>query len=620
MTKISIVLEGKDLNQIIQMGLKELDKNKDQVTINVLEKGKTIAGLSIKKYKIEIIVNEIDSKETVEVKNTDPNVEEKTDSLENEKKDLNDDCNTLERFGLLYKEDGVYLSVKPKNNITANFNEILEKVKAKKVKEVDYSKIEEAIKSGEKVCIKIAPEQDEILIDSTIEIEISKDKMSCYMTVYPADGGKEFTEEEVVALLKEKIKFGIDVDIVNTYVKQRKYKTRELIAKGIEAIDGKDGYIDYKFRDKTESSPYMLEDGSVDFRKLNLIKNVIKGDILAELYSSEEGTDGMNVLGEEIKYKPGTEKSFNYGINISLSENHNQLISEIDGQICMENGKLIVYELYTVSKDVDNSTGNIEFNGNIKINGNVLTGFTVMAKGNIEIDGVVEGATVKCGGDLFIKRGIQGYNVADIQANGSIMTKYIENAKIHSAGDVESEAIMHSETICGGSVLIGGKKGLLVGGMCKAEGEISARVIGSHMATHTLLEVGIDPTVRENQEKLKQMKKETLVDIDKFDKMIQHLNKMQQGEELSLDKQDMLDKSILAKAQLEKKKISLDVEMELIDEKIKDASKGTINVKETIYSGVKITIGNSTMLMQEKRDYCTIYRSEGEIKIGPFAE
>lgn len=63
MTENYIVLEGKDLNQLIQMGLEKLNKTEDEVEINVLSRGKSIAGLNIKKHKIEIIVIDNTAKE-----------------------------------------------------------------------------------------------------------------------------------------------------------------------------------------------------------------------------------------------------------------------------------------------------------------------------------------------------------------------------------------------------------------------------------------------------------------------------------------------------------------------------------------------------------------------------
>ena len=133
-------------------------------------------------------------------------------------------------------------------------------------------------------------------------------------------------------------------------------------------------------------------------------------------------------------------------------------------------------------------------------------------------------------------------------------------------------------------------------------------------------EVGLDPKVRENQEELIRMKKTTDEDVDKFSKMIIHLRKLDSEGLLDDEKKNMLNKSIVAKLQLEKKTITLKEDINIIDERIKESSDGKIRVSETIYSGVKIIIGNSKMIIQEPKDNCTIYRDKEdyEIKIGPF--
>ena len=244
----------------------------------------------------------------------------------------------------------------------------------------------------------------------------------------------------------------------------------------------------------------------------------------------------------------------------------------------------------------------------------------LIAKGNVEIDGVVEGAEVSAGGNLIIKRGIQGFNMAKIHSNSNIYTNFIENSKVTCEGTIESEAIMHSETLCEGSVKVLGKKGLLVGGLCKAVEEISAKVIGSNMATATALEVGLDPRIREKHDELKQTRKNTIKDIDKFGKMIIHLTKLNQEGQLEEDKKEMLNQSITAKLQLEKKSMDIEEELNDIEEKVESSLDGKIKVEDVIYPGVRITMGNSQMRIDEPREHCTIYRDkeDREIKIGAF--
>ncbi len=624
MSEDFIILEGKNVSELIEIGLETINKTEDEVDVEILEKGRSLAGINIKKHKIKMSIKKgkIKVDETKkETTRTSASLKILDEEITQSEETSNSPIVSVKKpFEFLYKEEGVYLSIDTNCNLKPDLNEITEMIKIKEISGVEHEVIKDAALSRKDTLVKFAPFQEELLLDSRVEVEVTQDKTKGYIILHAPDGGAELSEDEILEKIEEVIKLGLDDQVVRSLVKEKKYGVKTLIAQGLKPVDGKNGYIDYKFEKDKENAPYIEEDGSVDFRNLNLISNVVRGDILATLHLPEPGEDGFNVLGEISNYKPGLEKTFSYGANITLSEDGTNLKSEIDGQVCVENQKIIVYEVYTIPKDVDNSTGNIEFNGNIKIQGNVLTGFKVEAKGNIEIDGSVEGATINCGGSLIIKRGIQGYNQAKIHSQGDILTKYIENAEVNSGGDIKSEAIMHSETVCEGSVLVGGKKGLLVGGTCRASHEISAKVIGSHMATATLLEVGLDPKIRENQEELIEMKKATDEDKNKFSKMITHLKKLDSEGMLDEEKKDMLNKSIVAKLQLEKKIITLKEEINLIDEKIKESSDGKIKVEETIFSGVRVIIGNSKMIIQEPRDHCTIYRDKEdyEIKVGPF--
>lgn len=607
MTQESIILEGKKLEEIVAEGLKQLGKTRDdEVEVTILEKGINIGSVNIKKCKIKIKSKQIETVEVIETVDEQPIAEVKKE----------DDSTT---FKLLYKEDGVYLSI-VKGKRKVNGDAIKEKLEQKEVADIDEEKLSDIIKRNTNAEEKIAPAQVEKLIDGKIEVIKAKENMTACMILYPADGGESLLVEEVLLKLKSEIAYGLDEDLVKSIVEEGRFHEEIVVAKGNEAVDGKDGFIEYMFENNREASPHILEDGSVDYRKLDLISNVKKYDLLAVLHHPEDGIDGHNVNGEIKPFKPGLHKNFKFGKNIEVSEDGAKLLSLLDGQVCNVNDKLTVYELYTIAEDVDNSTGDIDFAGNVKVNGNVLTGFKINAKGNVEIDGAVEGAIIDCGGNLIIKRGIQGYNVAKINAEGNIITKYIENASISCGGNLESEAIMHSNTISEGDITIRGKKGLLVGGTCKSAGDISARVIGSHMATDTLLEVGLDPRIRERQERAKHELIETESDIDKFSKMINHLNKLGGAENLSDDKKELLQKSMIAKDQLEAKMNELSEEILDVDDKIKEASEGRINVEETLHLGVKITIGNSHRSIDENISSCSIYRDKEdlEIKIGPF--
>lgn len=73
-----------------------------------------------------------------------------------------------------------------------------------------------------------------------------------------------------------------------------------------------------------------------------------------------------------------------------------------------------------VNGDVGVETGNIDFNGSISIRGTVQTGFSVIAKGDISIEGPegVSGAKLikSIDGDVFIRGGIFGLGETRVEA------------------------------------------------------------------------------------------------------------------------------------------------------------------------------------------------------------
>jgi uncharacterized protein (DUF342 family) len=52
------------------------------------------------------------------------------------------------------------------------------------------------------------------------------------------------------------------------------YNQPVMVASGNPAVDGVDGYYEYKFQNRKDSKPQMKEDGSVDYWSVNSIQSV----------------------------------------------------------------------------------------------------------------------------------------------------------------------------------------------------------------------------------------------------------------------------------------------------------------------------------------------------------
>ncbi|WP_158281644.1 DUF342 domain-containing protein [Sporanaerobacter acetigenes] len=453
----------------------------------------------------------------------------------------------------------------------------------------------------------------------SILLDLSRDGLEAYLTLAIEEDSieKEISYEEVMREINKFIKIGLNQDTVKNMIFNKIYNESLCIAKGLPPEDGQDGYIRYYFKENKKIAPKINKDGSVDYRELNLVNNVKEGDVLAEIILPKEGKNGTKVTGESIPYKPGKTPFFKYGKNVKVSDDGLLLIATKGGQVKFGGDKIVVLDVLELDS-VDNSTGNIYFNGTIKVKENIVNGFQVKAQEDIEVSGVVEGAILESNGDILIRQGIQGYNSGKVVSGGNLTSKFIENSFIFCNKNLTAEAIMHSEVTCRGDIKVIGKKGLIVGGICRARREIYAQTIGSRMATATVLEVGLDPELKLRFQKLEENINSSKENINKIDQSLLILENMIKENRIDEEKKMLYEKLIHTKIEIEENLNNLNREYIVIKSQLSNISSGKIKVQETIYPGVKIVIGNSIMFIRDEMSHCTFYSDEGEVKVGPF--
>ena len=524
-------------------------------------------------------------------------------------------------YDIVFQSDGVYLIVQPPiaNGMKVSAAEVLDKLTKKHVRNFDKRIVERIISNASRVPEKIAEPQLEEQIDALVSISIAPDKMKAYAIISPPQGGRMLTSQEFVQRMIEcGVVFGNKDDIIQEICRNPVYGQQILVAEGLVPVNGVNGKIDLKFDLHKNSKPTINEDGTVNFRELNLIENVTRGQVLVTSTPPTLGNAGKNITGVQINALNGKPASLPRGRNVEVSPEGNSLLASIDGLVNFIDGKVNVFSLYEVPADVDNSTGNISFVGNVVVHGNVLSGFTIEAGGNVEIYGVVEGASIKAGGNIILRRGMQGLGKGMLIAEGDIVARYIEHSNIYARGDIKSEAIMHSNVRCGNRMELSGKKGLLVGGAAKVGREIHAKVIGSPMATITEIEVGIDPGKRERYKVVKDEIAHAESDIMKSNQAIEILKKLERIGKLPPEKLTILEKSIRTKDFYELKVVELREEIEKLDEELEQESNGRILAQVIIYPGTRVAIGTSLMNVRENLQFCSLYRDGADIRVGGY--
>ena len=296
--------------------------------------------------------------------------------------------------------------------------------------------------------------------DASIEIVISPDKMKAFIRITePVGGGNPVGIQEIAFEMKKKgVIFGIKEEMVRYIAENPIYNQSILIAEGKAPVHGINGKVKFLFNISQDIKPTIMDDGSVNYRELNYIENVRKDQKLCEITMPTAGVNGKTVLGTVVKAAEGKIPKVIRGANVYASGDNLSLYSSINGQVKYIDEKLSVFATHEVQANVDNSTGNINFIGSVYIRGNVLSGFTVEAGGDVEVFGVVEGATIKAGGNIILRRGMTGNNKGVLIAGGDIIANFIENSTAEAVNDIKAESIMHSNIKCGNRLELGGRK------------------------------------------------------------------------------------------------------------------------------------------------------------------
>ncbi len=512
--------------------------------------------------------------------------------------------------------DGVYLVVSkttPTDKVDVKF--VMEKIEEFEVKDVFPDALAKIASSEDIVTRqKISDNKDVKSVDEDVTVKIVDNNMKAIMIfTRPVNGGDSFDREDIMDILQQSnIKGGIDETEIDDICENRQYGYEYEVAHGKEPLEGQDGYIKYHFdTDKKTLKPKLLDDGNVDYFNLNLYQQTKAGEVLAERVDPVAGENGYDVNGNPIIAKIGkVAGNLPVGKNVQVSADNKYTIATSDGQIEFKGGKININEVLTL-RDVDASTGNIEYNGAVIIEGMVQSGFSVVAKGNIEVHGICEGAHIESQGDIFLHAGVMGHEKAEIIAEGNVTAKFIDSSTVSAGGNVQSNSIMHSNVECVKNLIVAGKNGLLVGGRLCAGDKIEAVVIGSPMATLTVLEVGSTPARLTSFRILEESLVETNQSISKTDQMI---NVLKATPQLTPEKKNLLLKSYHLKIHLIEKKTKIEQQIAEILPTLEN-NNGLITASKVIYSGCKIQIGGAKMQTSDDITSAKIQKVDERIEV-----
>ncbi len=341
-----------------------------------------------------------------------------------------------------------------------------------------------------------------------ITIEENGNKAYAYIPWTP---GNMVTEEDIYDdLQRREIVVGIKHEAISRLIKKKKHNEKVLIAEGVPAVKGKDGWFEFFVRLDMPRIPAPLPDGGVDYVNIEAFEMVDEDEKIAVYHPAEKGIPGTNIYGETIHAEDGIEKKPLRGEGFRIAPDGVTYLSKLNGKFEYINGRIIITNMLVVQEDVTAVTGKLEVDGSVYVIGSIYSGGYIKATGDIIIEHNVEAARLIAGGNIMIKKGSCSRNDCFIEAEGEVSGSFFEAANINARGNVKANYIMNSNINTLGRVIVSGKKGVLLGGRICAVKGVDTYNLGNSSNRRTLLEVGRNH-LYEKEQADKTVKREALL-------------------------------------------------------------------------------------------------------------
>lgn len=446
---------------------------------------------------------------------------------------------------------------------------------------------------------KTGDDKQKVIVDSfrknefTISIEENGNKAYAYIPWLP---GNMVTKEDIYYdLRRREIVFGIRHEAIADMIEKRRLNEKVLIAEGIPAQKGRDGWFEFFVRLDLPRIPAPLPDGGVDYINIEAFEMVDKDEKIAVYHRAEKGMAGKNIYGETIHADNGIEKKQLRGEGFYVAQDGVTYISKMNGKFEYVNGKIMITNMLVVREDVTSVTGKLEVDGSVYVIGSIYSGGYIKASGDIIVEYNVEKGKLIAGNNVMIKKGSCSRGDCFIEAGGEVSGSFFEGANIQARGNIKANYIMNSTIKTMGSVIVSGSKGVLLGGRICAVKGVDTYNLGNKSHLKTVLEVGRNELYEKEQalhnENREQLLNELTVLEKGWNKLIQMLS---EKKEVPKDTLLKVQASIVAKSQ---ELADLDAEISKLVNMTDQTMYAPVRVRGKSYGGSVIIINSIKYLL-----------------------
>ncbi len=328
------------------------------------------------------------------------------------------------------------------------------------------------------------PETKEPSPESRVGVRITDDRLSAFVSIARGPAGDEAHLR--CALEGAGLRAGIDERVVTRLglgLNDDRFEiARELVASGTRALEGEDGRFELAFLAGIQPG-HLREDGTIDFHDRELLKPVLKGEVLGQVHPARAGVQGQLVDGTTTSPAKPREATLVLGSGAERDADGVVRAAHAGVVVWKPPRSIDVVEQHVHEGSVDLRSGDLHMQGSLLVKGDVHRSFGVYATGDLEIRGAVDGGNVHSGGSVKIKQGVRGGDAATVCAEGDLAVHHAESAVLYAGRLLQIGDAVHSR-LAAGRIEVSGK---VRGGVTQAEFSIILREVGSSLGTDTEL-------------------------------------------------------------------------------------------------------------------------------------
>jgi len=268
-------------------------------------------------------------------------------------------------------------------------------------------------------------------------------------------------------------------------------------AEATAPVHGTDGWIEWqeKFDSSgggAEDAPAQNEAEAVDHYEVSSYLQVEADEVIGTLHAPTAGEDGMSVTGTSIAARPGKACRTSIDNRSIRTEADGRLIAIAPGVLKYDERSMSVVNMLDIPGYVDFSTGHVDFDGSVEIREGIRDRFKVRATKDVRVGGLVEAATIICGGNLSCQRGIAGRDRAQLLVGGDVSAGFLNNVRGRIAGDLTvRRELLNCDLAVGGQIQ--GDSACIIGGTLILTRGMVIGEIGSEAHPHTTIRMGEMP-------------------------------------------------------------------------------------------------------------------------------